>query len=133
MADFKAVVSAKAAAQGLVPVFADDNTLLVDIDSQADFGAISVRLALCQKPVQFMRVSYTLSKSKHWHVYVTLASPLTAPERYLLQSILGSDPIREALNYRTFKQTGVDECVLFELPGATHTTLTVPPFPKEST
>lgn len=117
----------KAATHGLIPVFADPSTLQVDIDTKEHFMHLKVMLCVLRSSVGIVSACYTMSKSNHWHVYVSLAKPLPAVERYLLQGCLGSDPMREFLNYRAFQATAEDDCVLFEVPNAVKTPITIPP------
>jgi uncharacterized protein YlbG (UPF0298 family) len=67
-----------------------------------------------KKLLNFSNVTYTRSKSEHWHLYVHLSQPMDREQRMLLQGVLGSDSTREILNWNFAKQTQ-QECFFIEV------------------
>ena len=97
----RADVINKAAKSGNRIVYTDHTTLQLDIDSDADFQKTNVLLKRLRYVLDYKSLSYCPSKShNHFHIYVTLKTPMPKKERMLLQGLLGSDPIREALNWQ---------------------------------
>jgi hypothetical protein len=107
----------KAAAQGLVCVFASDSELLLDMDSPYE---------KCEYPYKYYQIIENLinigesnetpirtkSKGGNTHIYIRLAGPTSRERRLCLHACLGSDPMRENVASRYLK----DEICLFETP-----------------
>lgn len=99
-ADETHISEAKAA--GLTVVNATDCQLQIDIDSPElpkQFREVHDML-LEQQIIGYVDERHVRSKSGNWHVIIDMDKPLPAAERILLQLLLGSDPVRELLNYR---------------------------------
>lgn len=58
----------------------------------------------------------TKSQSKGVHVYLRLRDHVSSDRQLFLQSLLGSDPWRERLNFKRFMTSGDPGNVLFETP-----------------
>lgn len=111
---------AKATEEGLIVVYADDCSLLLDIDSA---GAREHALEMIGKfagSFKLARVEETRSKSGNWHLYVRLSEPMERQDRMFWQAALGSDPVRAALDWIWFREGYQIECFLYEKPGATY-------------
>lgn len=106
--------------RGLLIVPADDTTLQLDIDTEADLEKAREIMRLFQTNLGIVGATVTRSKSDHWHVYVKLDRPHTRAERLALQACLGSDPKRELMSYLYNEKGGKQDCVLFEKPDAVH-------------
>ena len=95
------------------------NELQIDLD-KTTLGEFHRRLGVLRglALVKITGVKEQASKTAgHWHVTVTLSKALDPMERILLQCALGSDPVRELLNWaRVRKQDAVP--ILFIEPMA---------------
>lgn len=59
----------------------------------------------------------TVSKSgKAKHMYVRVCEPLSEPERIAWQVCLGSDPVKEALSLKRWREASEADTALFETP-----------------
>ena len=97
-------------------IIADDYTLLLDIDN-GDMGLQDF------KALYYTAVSNGIlpgngyetwpSRSKGWHVRITLTTPLCVEERIGLQSMLGSDRIRDLLSLARIRNNIENPIVLF--------------------
>jgi hypothetical protein len=90
---------------GLSVVYGDETTLQLDIDCQGHFDHARKMLGSLKKLINYSVVTYTRSKSGFWHIYVNLKAAMDYKERILWQSCLGSDRMREALNF-TYTRDG---------------------------
>lgn len=120
---------AKAAAKGLVVVRPKPEELFLDLDDEAacrvfweNLPIVDEALRLSPDPWQSNAVEgFTVAPSqsgKPWryHAIVTLRRPVAARERVLLQAVLGSDRLHEALALREIAQGIPDATVFFERP-----------------
>lgn len=107
-----------AAEKGMYVVYPAPNQLLVDIDSEAQYGAF-LKNAENLVRIGLMR-SYRESPSPsaepfHFHITVTLSRNVAdVNERIFLQAILGSDPIRECLSYVRHHEGNPTPTIFFE-------------------
>jgi hypothetical protein len=90
-------VTAIAEHNGLIPFLAGDNELLIDYDVKAPNND-HVIITLEENGISIISSLQTTSKSGNQHLYYRLNRTVTVPERIALQSLLGSDPIRETLS-----------------------------------
>ena|ERR1700738_822730 len=82
------------------------NELQIDLD-QVTLRQFHKRLGVLRglDQVKIVHVSEQPSKTAgHWHVTITLEDELPAMERVLLQCALGSDPVREMLNWARIRK-----------------------------
>lgn len=105
--DNRQAVIDKAFELGLEVVYGNARTLQIDIDSKEQYEHFRAMIRKFQHDRKFEShvidiVNVTARKSAkrgNMHIYVHLAREISHPvERYLLQSWLGSDPVREVLN-----------------------------------
>lgn len=88
-----------AADRGLKLILPMADELLVDIDSPISNSYVDrVRDALINNDLQFISVLETLSKGGRTHKYIKLDRCLEPTARIALQTMLGSDPVREVLS-----------------------------------
>lgn len=91
-----------ARSKGLSIAVADDHTLQLDHDTAAQRAQFEWMLPYVRRFLDVDITSETQSRSgedeHHKHVYLRVAQALTPAERIALQTILGSDPMREWLN-----------------------------------
>jgi hypothetical protein len=98
-------------------IVADDRKLLLDLDggserldfmySQIDMLHRNGALPRLAAPVQ----TWQSRSGANYHAALWLVSPLPLVERIALQTILGSDPVREGLAYA--RRDGLNPIVLF--------------------
>ena len=103
-------------------VYPQDNQLQLDMDTEAQFAEFERRFADLftwdrSEQLSFPTIEITPSKSGLPHRHITLTFPgviFTSLERVLMQTLLGSDPVREKMNtLRVIK--GISKpCRLFE-------------------
>jgi len=107
------VESAKAKAQtlGRIVVFPRPNELFLDIDNPAAMRRFVRGVARFIGVTFLVRPSPSGRPGRH-HVVVTMPTAVTPMERIALQSMLGSDPVREMLSWRRI-QHGIDDATLF--------------------
>lgn len=90
--------------------------VFLDLDSESAFYVFMARLAIVNRIEKLAcdpLVTYSASGYGHRHVTLTLLRPIGSLERIALQSLLGSDPVREALSYvswRSGKRVGKESC-----------------------
>jgi hypothetical protein len=108
-----------AAAKGLVVVRPEDNELFIDIDSAADLDAFHKSIGVLGPLVlSFARKPSPSGEKDHWHIVVTLDRAVTSQfERIMLQVLLGSDRLHEALCWEAATRGVPDACVFFEKKG----------------
>ena len=83
-----------------IVIRSDPQTLQIDIDSEEAYDTFKRIFGLIQQYIEFTLVVVKKSKtSGHKHITLRMGKTMPAYERILLQSVLGSDPMREALNY----------------------------------
>ena len=83
---------------------ADRRTIQLDVDTAADlqhfYRCLPWLSCIANEhgwPIRAM--SYTRSRSNHWHITIRFPRTLTRIEQVALQAILGSDRARELCNY----------------------------------
>ena len=111
-----------ATAKGLVVRAPGPRELFIDIDSNSQYETFQSQLNAMPRGLVY---SWSQSKSPsgdagHWHVVVTLSRDISSDlERILLQSLLGSDPMRELLSWRRVEDGSDSDAVslFFEKPG----------------
>jgi hypothetical protein len=91
----------EAEANGLVVVYPASNQLQIDIDSDRAFDIFLEMKLLLEKYFNVEDVCITFSRSgpPKRHITVTLGTPLTNYQRLALQTMMGSDRVREFLGY----------------------------------
>ena len=82
---------AKARADGFEVIFADDRTLLLDLDTEAQRDQYETMIKKFSLGREANRWS---SKSGNLHVVVKLKEPASLEIRIAMQAVLGSDPER---------------------------------------
>lgn len=104
-----------AAGQGMMCIFALDNELLIDSD-QEGLTPQAIRLIglMEDRNIIFYNNMLRLPSTTpgHFHYYIQLIQDTVREERITYQGLLGSDPIREFVNYRFAN----DPITLFESP-----------------
>lgn len=88
-------------------------TLQLDIDSAPDLAFFKKQFSRLRNFLPFESYSVLRSRSKKWHVIVKLHSEMPVRERIMLQSIMGSDRVREALSL--IRVLEGDECPILLL------------------
>lgn len=107
----------EAASNGLHVIAGDECTLLVDLDTEKDLDLFKSRVLDMQ--LHFGIVDWTWHHSKSgvgYHAFVKLEKPADVPSRLLMQLALGSDPIREALCLRRWREHGIENPIRFFSP-----------------
>lgn len=116
----------KAEAEGFELVYGTNMTLQLDLDTPAADATFRREFARFREKgqLQAVKLETWISKSGNNHVIITLLKPKSMLERIVLQAGLGSDPIRELMNYRRWDHSLPDPICLFRPPGAVvHTTI----------
>lgn len=103
------------AAQGLECeiFYPSDAQLTLDLDNEKDFQYFMKQYSRWKYYFGF--ASYEILKSRHGnkHVIIALKNPITdIKERLLLQALLGSDRIREALSFLRIKRNDPHPSIL---------------------
>ena len=111
----------EAKAQGLVVATPGPQELFIDIDSDEEFAAFQINLELFMRyfPAEVTRETPSRNGLPGRHIVVQVKTPgtnLTALERILLQSLLGSDPKREILSYVRVSNGDPTPTLFFEKP-----------------
>ena len=105
----------EALANGWQVIVPKDNELILDIDTEEQ---ISNSIEAMQSFDDLISFSATYpSKSgepNHYHVYITLYSPLSIIERIAFQAILGSDRLRELNAFRRYMLKDPEPILAFE-------------------
>lgn len=109
--------------KGRTIVYGEPYTLQLDIDSEEQHAKARELIQRFRGHIGVKAVEYTVSKSGHWHFYVRLSTPMPRAERLFWQAALGSDRVREALNWLWMADGNEGECFLIELRGAQMLTL----------
>ena len=107
MEDVRDAAIEKAKKSGLIIKYTDPNTLLLDIDSEADFEKCRNQLKIAKKLCFIESAEYRRSKSKGYHVVCKTVETLTPIERIALQACLCSDPKRELLAINFLEEDGL--------------------------
>jgi hypothetical protein len=114
-----------AEASGLTVVYADLNTLQLDIDSIEDYAHYLknthrlIQLGYFKSTDELtLATEEWRSRNGKWHVQIHLRSNIETEERIMLQALLGSDRVREFCNLRRYR-AGVpsNECIRLFRPG----------------
>lgn len=103
----------EARAAGFDVVEANEDTLLLDLDTPAALAQFKRVLPIVQEHFGAGVPERWKSKSGNTHVRIPLADPLVHTARYLLQAALGSDGVREALHLVQRVNGCAEPCVLF--------------------
>lgn len=108
----------KARSLGLAYHVATPTQLLLDLDTPAQWSQYQWMFPYLTRYLHCTVTKVTDSRSNAGgkHVYIELAHPLTGAERIALQSILGSDPMREWLGLLRDWGGARDPIQLFEKP-----------------
>lgn len=119
--DTVATLEAAATRKGLVIRYPEPNELFVDIDSPEQYAAHRELLEIFRRHQACEWVSWPSPSGKagREHIVVTMDRPVKdAAERVMLQSLLGSDPKREALSWLRIQRGCEDKVVsvFFEKP-----------------
>lgn len=110
-----------ASSAGLVAFFPRDDEAFLDIDDTAYIPRNKVMDALNAAENMADRLAVvssivTTSKSGNKHVYVRFDRPLLLLERLVIQAVLGSDPVKEALTLLRVLAESTGAIALFETP-----------------
>lgn len=106
---------------GFHVVIGDSKTLLLDLDTPEQYRQFKQMYEyLNKKKDLFESFEEWESKSGNRHVLVNLKSHFTEDQRLSLQSILGSDPWREANTFMDFMDNEKFPIVLFRPMEATN-------------
>ena len=97
--DARMIALGEAASDGHFIMYGDEYTLQLDLDTIDAAERADLLLAQFGEHIAVTGVTCTTSKSGNFHYYVRLAQPMAAPVRIFWQTIFGSDPVREALNW----------------------------------
>ncbi len=98
-------VIAHALQDGLTVEYGRDGMFQLDIDSPEQLEKTKGLIVRLQKLLGIERATVTRSRSGNWHVHVYLDesseafNAMSRRERVLLQAVLGSDPVRAALDW----------------------------------
>lgn len=106
-----------AAQEGLWAFFPANNEVFLDIDSPDYEVREKVLSALASGGESSLVPTgqlVTTSKSGNKHVYLRFNTNLDPLERLLIQSVLGSDPVKEALTLLRINAGGTGAVALFE-------------------
>ncbi len=93
---------------------ADGYTIQVDIDNKADFKTFCKHLKILQTVVDFESAYYTVSKSGRIHVTLKTLSHQSVVKKIAIQSILGSDRLRELMNFKNVKEHHINPILFVE-------------------
>lgn len=112
-------------ADGNLVIWGKDDVLQLDLDSPEQRVKAITLIHRFTVILNISRVWETVSKSGNAHFYVHLNSPLDRQQRIFWQAALGSDRVREGLNW-VWIEDGLDgECFLIEVPGYTLTSVEI--------
>lgn len=107
----EAIANAEAAGQTVV--FSDSQTILLDLDNADSQFMYERVLPIIQRHIPITEDERWASKSGNLHVKLILAEPLPVMERILIQSALGSDPVREFLTMLRVQEGNPNPSMLF--------------------
>lgn len=98
----------------------DETTLQLDLDSEEAYGVYFKQVQrlrelelLSLDPYLDDPVTVRRSRNGNRHVIIKLARALPVEERILLQALLGSDPVREALSLARVRAGNLHPILLF--------------------
>jgi hypothetical protein len=103
----------KAEQEGFYIIRSTDATLLVDIDSDTDLKIFQKTFAILKPLYKLSEITRWRSKAKGWHIHLR-CRPTSFSTRMGLQTMLGSDPIKEALSLKNYENGLVEPSVLFK-------------------
>lgn len=89
-----------------------EKTLFLDIDTPEQLAQYERMLPLAMR-FQLKEIARWSSRNGHLHIELELPYPLDAAERFCLQAVLGSDPLRELISLDALISTGEDRSALF--------------------
>jgi hypothetical protein len=104
----------KAMKAGRVIVYGEPTVLQLDLDSREQYDQAASLIRHFKSHLGIDNVYWTESKSGNCHIYIDLNDPMPREDRIAWQGFLGSDRIREALNYLWFRDGRTAECFLVE-------------------
>lgn len=110
---------AKALAKGMKLVESAPCSIILDLDSKAAMAQYNVMLPRIQRDLVIVERERWESKTKdknHWHVVLETDIMLTPVTRLLLQTILGSDPMKEFLSLVRYRAGYGVFSILFRPP-----------------
>ncbi|KKN65996.1 hypothetical protein LCGC14_0475880 [marine sediment metagenome] len=88
---------------GMVVIEADDHTLLIDIDSEAEFVLFKDRIDdLDELTDSTFIIKPSASEGEHRYIKVKMKKPFPPAERLFLQLYLGSHARREFLSFKRY-------------------------------
>jgi hypothetical protein len=93
-------------------------TLLLDLDSSPQYCQFQDMLPILRGLFPISKVEMWDSRSKNTHVRITMSVSLPIEARYALQSMLGSDPIKEILSLKRTVMGIREPSLLFRPPEA---------------
>lgn len=115
----KDVRIAKALTEGDTPVEAEDNQLLCDLGTPEAVKGFVGRLMVVAEFYPVVSVATWASRSPlHRHAVVDMEDDMDPAARFLLETILGSDPKRALYGLVLLERTGVDHGLLVRPKGA---------------
>lgn len=107
-------------AKNLEAFFPLENEVFLDIDSREYMRRKAVIEALFnageENSIAIMDELVTTSKGGNKHVYLRLDRNISPLTRLVLQAVLGSDPVKEALTLLRIRAGGTGAVALFETP-----------------
>jgi len=103
-----------AEALGFEVIRSTSKTLLLDIDTDAQWVQFEKMLPIVREFVTVSEVERWLSKSKNTHVVIYLEKALGNTERTLLETILGSDPKRSLFAFGRLQAGVLEPGLLFK-------------------
>jgi hypothetical protein len=110
----------EAAERGCIVVVPGVRELFIDIDNDAQHETFNKNIEIVKRiesGAQVRRARSPSGEQGHWHIVVTLKRDLKdEAERIMLQSILGSDPMREALSWQRLQAGDKQPTLFFEKP-----------------
>lgn len=108
----------EAESQGFAVVRSNDTTLLLDLDSPFAIRQFRRVLPIVQEHFGAGAAQMWLSKSGNTHVLVPLREGLDPLLRFALQAALGSDGVRETLNFTQLLNGCNEPSILFKPNGS---------------
>ncbi len=99
---------------GRVIVYGAPTTLQLDLDSMEQYATAVGLITHFKSHLGISSAYWTESKSGNRHIYIHLNDPMPREDRIAWQGFLGSDRVREALNYLWIRDGRTLECFLVE-------------------
>lgn len=106
---------ARIEAEGFKVVFPKDSELFIDIDTNEQYQIFKRQFDLLWNSGIYLNKVYdkpSKSGPPHRHIIVSVGAPINDKERILFQSLLCSDPVRDALSYIRWVN-GIENPILF--------------------